>query len=160
MNILFICTHNRCRSILAEAVFQQQSEQSGAELNICSAGSQPAGHIHPESLAALKRHNIPHGALSSQSWNDFQQSPWDLVITVCDSAANEACPSYLSSSLRLHWPLEDPSSLNNGATERQRAFDFLIQTLQNTAGSFTRALEQGNKQAALDSLKNAGAIAV
>lgn len=160
MNILFICTHNRCRSILAEAIFQQQAHITGAALNIRSAGSQPAGVVHPESLAALNRHCVPTEKLSSQSWGDFQQWSWDLVITVCDSAAREPCPSYLNSAQRLHWNLQDPSSLDASIEDRAIAFDQLIGTLKETAAAAIKEINDNNHKAAIDCFEKAGAIVV
>ncbi len=89
LRILFICTHNRCRSILAEAV----ANHYGAGLiQAQSAGSSPAGHIHPATLRALERHDIATTGLHSKSWADFEDAEIDLVITVCDQAAREKCP--------------------------------------------------------------------
>ncbi|GAA6152757.1 arsenate reductase ArsC [Pseudoteredinibacter isoporae] len=158
MNILFICTHNRCRSILAEAVFRQQANLSNSSLVVRSAGSQPAGIVHPESLDALERHKISREGLNSQSWNDFEQWPCHLAVTVCNSAAQEACPSWLQQGHSVHWSLQDPSSLPGDRGERQAAFDTLIATLEEAAKHFTKNLQQNGEQAAIRSLEHFGAV--
>ncbi|MBB6521684.1 arsenate reductase ArsC [Pseudoteredinibacter isoporae] len=157
MNILFICTHNRCRSILAEAVFRQQADINGSPLIVRSAGSQPAGVVHAESLAALERHNISRKGLNSQSWNEFEQWPCNLAITVCNSAAQESCPSWLQQGENLHWSLQDPSSLPGDQNTREAAFDTLVETLQKAAEQFTDRLRQDGPEAAIDSLQQFGA---
>lgn len=157
MNILFICTHNRCRSILAEAVFRQQADINNSSLTVRSAGSQPAGVVHAESLAALDRHNISQEGLNSQSWHDFEQWPCNLAITVCNSAAEESCPSWLQQGHNLHWSLQDPSSLPGNQSDREIAFDTLVATLQQAAENFTEHLNQHGPQAAIASLQSFGA---
>ncbi len=157
MNILFICTHNRCRSILAEAVFRQQADINNSPLTVRSAGSEPAGVVHPESLAALDRHDIAREGLNSQSWHDFEQWPCNLAITVCNSAAQESCPSWLQQGHNLHWSLQDPSSLPGEQTDRELAFDALIVKLQEAAEQFTKSLKQQGPQTAIESLRAFGA---
>ncbi|MDG2174758.1 MAG: arsenate reductase ArsC [Gammaproteobacteria bacterium] len=106
MKILFICTHNRCRSILAEAIARHCGK---GLLKPASAGSQPAGVVDPLTLEALTRHQIPADGLQCKSWNDLKEFNPDLVITVCDSAAAEACPVWLGRAVKVHWGLADPS---------------------------------------------------
>ncbi|OIQ94007.1 glutaredoxin arsenate reductase [mine drainage metagenome] len=105
MNILFLCTGNSCRSILAEATFNHLAPAGWMAM---SAGSHPTGRVHPRSLALLEREGIPAVGLSSKSWDDLPETP-DIVITVCSSAAGEACPAYLGPVLRAHWGVEDPA---------------------------------------------------
>lgn len=155
MNILFVCTHNRCRSILAEAIFSFHAEKS--TLNVKSAGSQPAGTVHPESLQALHRNNIPFEHLQSQSWQDFSQWPCDLIITVCDSAAQESCPHYFSSAKVLHWPLKDPSSIEGTESQRVEAFDKLTALLQSAASEFYKCIKTSGPESAIDCLIDYGA---
>lgn len=129
MNILFICTHNRCRSILSEAIVNQLA---GPDVQAKSAGSQPAGQVHPQTLAYLERAGYATDGLSSQSWDEFEQYPADVVITVCDAAAGEACPLYLSRSLKLHWGLPDPSKLTDPKAQAE-AFNQVIATIEQRA---------------------------
>lgn len=105
MNVLFLCTGNSCRSILGEATFNHLAAPGWRAM---SAGSQPAGYIHPRSLALLSREGIASTGLVSKSWDDLPATP-DIVITVCASAAGETCPAYLGPVLRTHWGVEDPA---------------------------------------------------
>jgi len=89
LSILFLCTGNSCRSILAEATFNALAP---ANMRAMSAGSQPAGYVHPRSLALLEREGISTEGYYSKSWNDLKITP-DVVITVCGNAANETCPA-------------------------------------------------------------------
>lgn len=128
MKLLFICTHNRCRSILAEAVTNFYGE---GIITAKSAGSQPAGEVHPLSLKFLKEWGIPTAGLYSQSWGEHENWQADIVITVCDSAAGESCPAWLGKSVNIHWGLADPSSLKGNDAEIADAFNETIATLKN-----------------------------
>lgn len=119
MKILYICTHNRCRSILSEAITNQLA---GDIIEAKSAGSQPAGEVHPLSIYYLEQQGFSTQGLTSQSWDDFADFAPDLVITVCDSAANETCPVYFSDSLQVHWGLADPSKIEGDAETQALAF--------------------------------------
>ena len=105
MNLLFLCTGNSCRSILAEAAFNHFAP---AGWRAVSAGSHPTGQVHPRSLALLKREGIPTSGLHSKSWDELPATP-DIVVTVCASAAGETCPAYLGPVLRTHWGVDDPA---------------------------------------------------
>lgn len=105
MNVLFLCTGNSCRSILAEATFNHLAP---ADWHAMSAGSKPTGQVHPRSLALLTREGIATEGYSSKSWGNLPVLP-DIVISVCDNAANESCPVYLGPVLRSHWGVEDPA---------------------------------------------------
>lgn len=96
MNVLFLCTGNSCRSILAEATFNALAPHA------MSAGSQPAGYVHPRSLALLKREGISVVEAHSKPWNDLPATP-EVVVTVCANAAGETCPAYLGNVIRGHW---------------------------------------------------------
>ena len=98
MNVLFLCTGNSCRSILGEATFNHLAPVGWHAI---SAGSQPAGFVHPRSLALLARQGITTDGLHSKSWDSLPATP-DIVITVCSSAAGETCPAYLGPVLRTH----------------------------------------------------------
>jgi arsenate reductase len=118
MNILFLCTGNSCRSILAEATFNHLAP---AGWHAMSAGSQPAGYVHPRSLALLTREGMSTEGLVSKSWDHLPATP-DVVITVCASAAGETCPAYLGPVLRAHWGVEDPAHASGTEQEIDAAF--------------------------------------
>ncbi len=119
MKILYICTHNRCRSILFEAI---TNSIAGGVILAKSAGSQPAGMVHPLSLKYLEQTGYSTEGLKSQSWDDFEDFHPDIVVTVCDSAAGEACPLYFGNSLKVHWGLSDPSKAEGDEAETEQAF--------------------------------------
>ncbi len=127
MKVLFICTHNRCRSILAEAVTNHFSE---GLIEAQSAGSQPVGEVHPLSLKYLSESGIGTEGLVSQSWDEHETWNADVVITVCDSAAGESCPVWFGKSLKIHWGLKDPSAIDGSEQEKEQAFKQLIAKLQ------------------------------
>ncbi|WP_026375271.1 arsenate reductase ArsC [Aestuariibacter salexigens] len=119
MKILYICTHNRCRSILSEAITNHVSQ--GAII-AKSAGSQPSGQVHPLSIHYLQEAGIPVAGLQSQSWDEFEDFAPDVVVTVCDSAAGEACPVWFGNTVKVHWGLSDPSKIEG--SEEQKADGF------------------------------------
>ncbi len=118
MNILFLCTGNSCRSILAEATFNHLAPPGWQAM---SAGSHPAGYVHPRALALLAREGIPTAGVHSKSWEHLPQTP-DIVITVCASAAGETCPAYLGPALRAHWGVADPAHASGSNEEIDAAF--------------------------------------
>jgi arsenate reductase len=119
MKILYICTHNRCRSILSEAITNGMAE---GLIQAKSAGSQPVGEVHPLSLKYLKQEGYSTHGLQSQSWDEFESFEPDLVVTVCDSAAGETCPVYFGKSLKVHWGLSDPSKIVGNDLQIEQAF--------------------------------------
>lgn len=119
IKVLFVCTHNRCRSILCEAIVNQLGE---GKIQAFSAGSVPAGQVHPLSLKFLEQQGYATDGLRSQSWDEFASTPLDLVVTVCDSAANEACPLWMGETPTLHWGLPDPSKVEGSDAEIEDAF--------------------------------------
>ncbi|BBO27324.1 low molecular weight phosphatase [Alteromonas sp. I4] len=123
MKVLYICTHNRCRSILSEAI---TNHVAGDVITAKSAGSQPVGEVHPLSLKYLSEAGIPTEGLKSQSWDEFEAFAPDLVITVCDSAAGESCPVWFGKSVKVHWGLSDPSKLTGSEEDIARAFNDTI----------------------------------
>jgi arsenate reductase len=118
MNILFLCTGNSCRSILAEATFNHLAP---AGWKAMSAGSQPTGMVHPRSLALLAREGISTERLHSKSWDHLPMTP-DVLVTVCASAAGETCPVYLGPALRTHWGVDDPAHATGSDAEIDAAF--------------------------------------
>ncbi len=104
--VLFLCTGNCCRSQMAEAILR---EVGGAGFEAFSAGSHPAGYVHPLAIEALARRHISLDGQESKSWDEFADDPVDLVVTVCDAAAGEACPTWPGRPLTAHWGVADPA---------------------------------------------------
>lgn len=118
--VLVLCTGNSCRSVMAEALFNQLGK--GA-IEAVSAGSNPAGYIHPKSIETLKRHGVDPGSPRSKSWDEFTGQAFDLVVTVCDAAAAESCPVFLGPVKKLHWSTPDPAKATGTEEEIDAAFD-------------------------------------
>lgn len=127
MNILFLCSGNSCRSILAEACFNQLAPDGW---HATSAGSHPTGCVHPQALERLTRAHIDTCGLHSKSWNDLTKTP-DIVITVCSNAAAETCPIYLGQAMRAHWGVEDPAAIQESSALIEQAFDNAYQVLHH-----------------------------
>lgn len=126
MNVLFLCTGNSCRSILAEATFNRLAPAGWRAL---SAGSQPAGQVHPRALALLAREGIATEGCYSKPWDDLPVLP-DVVVTVCASAAGETCPAYLGPVLRTHWGVDDPAHATGTDAQIDAAFMAAYRTLR------------------------------
>ena len=129
MKILFICTHNRCRSILAEAIFNHY----GKNITASSAGSSPVDNVHPLTLQHLQNKEISTEGLQSQSWDDLASFTPDIVITVCDKAAGEQCPLWFGDAEKIHWGLADPSAIEGNADDINKAFNKTIKKLKKRA---------------------------
>lgn len=127
LKLLFICTHNRCRSILCEALAHHLSD---GRIEAYSAGSQPGGAVHPDTLAQLRRRGVDTSGLRSKSWDDFAALSPDAVITVCDSAAGEQCPLWFGRCVKAHWGLPDPTSMAGTEEARAAVFDAVIATIE------------------------------
>src|SRR6267154_572606 len=129
-NVLFLCTGNSARSIMAEAIMNQKGR---ANFVAHSAGSHPAGSVRPEALRQLEKAHLPTTGFRSKSWDEFSQpgSPkLDFVFTVCDSAAKEVCPSWPGQPMTAHWGVADPAAVRGTDEEVQRGFRdafFLLQ---------------------------------
>ena len=134
MNILFLCTGNSCRSVLAEATF---NALAGPEWRAMSAGSHPTGTIHPRSLALLRREGISTEGLHSKSWTGLPAIP-DIVITVCGNAAGETCPAYLGPVLRAHWGVDDPAKATGSDAEIDARFEQAYRTLRARIEAFLK----------------------
>ena len=126
-NVLVLCTGNSCRSIMAEGLINHFGKGS---YTASSAGSFPAGYVHPKSLTTLKRHGIVLDQPHSKSWNELEQQNFDLLISVCDEAAGETCPAYLQDVERLHWSTPDPAKAEGSDTEIDAAFEAVYQMLK------------------------------
>jgi len=132
MNVLFLCTGNSCRSILAEATFNHLAPRGWRAM---SAGSHPTGTVHPRSLALLARVGIDASYCTSKSWDDLPVAP-DLVVTVCASAAGETCPAYLGPALRTHWGVDDPAHARGTDADIDAAFERAYGTLRRRIEAF------------------------
>ena len=122
MNVLFLCTGNSARSIMAECYLNHVGHGS---FRAYSAGSSPKGEVHPLSLATLTAHGIPVGDVRSKSWDEFATSDaprMDLVVTVCDNAAAEACPVWPAAPVKAHWSFPDPAAAEGTRAEQLAVF--------------------------------------
>lgn len=119
MKVLFMCTANSCRSILSEAMFNHLAPPG---FEAISAGSFPKGQVLPRSLSTLQAAGISIEGLYSKGNDAFEGSPPDVVITVCDKAAGEACPVYFGPAVKTHWGLEDPSEVQGDEAQVEAAF--------------------------------------
>lgn len=131
LNVLFLCTHNSARSILAEALLNAMGQ---GRFKAYSAGSSPRGNQqpHPLGLQALAHAGIPTEGLRSKSWDEFAApgAPhMDLIITVCDNAAGEVCPVWPGQPMSAHWGVPDPAAVQGTEEEKQRAFSKAFITL-------------------------------
>lgn len=126
--VLVLCTGNSCRSIMAEALFNHLGQ---GQIEAVSAGSRPAGYVHPKSLETLQRHGVPCIAPRSKSWDEFFGQFFDLVVTVCDSAAAESCPVFLGPAKKLHWSTPDPAKATGSDEEINATFDDAFRLLKN-----------------------------
>jgi arsenate reductase len=124
--ILVLCTGNSCRSIMAEGLINHFGKEN---FQAFSAGSNPAGYVHPMSIKTLEKSGIFKSDYKSQSWDDFSDIDFDLVITVCDNAAGEACPVYLSSAPKVHWGVEDPAKFEGSEEEIENEFQRIFTIL-------------------------------
>ncbi|HPF59850.1 MAG TPA: arsenate reductase ArsC [Candidatus Competibacteraceae bacterium] len=132
MNVLFLCTGNSCRSILGEATFNHLAPPGWKAL---SAGSHPAGQVHPRSLALLNREGISTEGYHSKSWDNLPVTP-DIVVTVCASAAGETCPAYLGPVLRTHWGVDDPAHVTGSEAMIDAAFMQAYRVLRSRIEAF------------------------
>ena len=133
MKVLFMCTANSCRSILSEAMFNHLAPPG---FQAISSGSFPKGQVLPRSLSTLQAAGISTEGLYSKGNDAFEGSPPDLVITVCDKAAGEACPVYFGPAVKAHWGLEDPSDVNGDEASVQAAFDATLETIATRCRAF------------------------
>jgi arsenate reductase (thioredoxin) len=124
LNVLFLCTGNSARSILAEALINHRAI-GGGKFKGFSAGSQPKGAVHPLALETLKQQHLPADGFRSKSWEEFTgpAAPrMDFVFTVCDQAAAEPCPIWPGQPMTAHWGIPDPAAVHGTDDEQRRAF--------------------------------------
>lgn len=134
--VLFLCTGNSARSVLAESTLKKWGE--GRYLSF-SAGSQPAGRVNPFAIAQLQREGFPVDGMRSKSWDEFAEADsaaMDLIVTVCDSAAAEACPVVFGDFVRVHWGLFDPAGVGGSDAEKAEAFDRAHQIIKRRLQAF------------------------
>ncbi|MDE3115623.1 MAG: arsenate reductase ArsC [Pseudomonadota bacterium] len=130
-NVLFLCTGNSARSILAEAILNAEGK---GKFRAYSAGSFPTGKVNPNVLALLTHFNLPTGDLRSKSWDEFaaKDAPqMDFVFTVCDNAAGEVCPVWPGEPVTAHWGVADPAALQGTDEEKMHAFRQTFRQLSN-----------------------------
>jgi len=134
VKLLFICTHNRCRSILCEAIATQRGAGS---LQAASAGSAPVDAVHPLTLRYLEERGYQTSGLQSQSWEDLAAFNPDRVVTVCDSAAGETCPLWMGEVEKHHWGLSDPSRIEGDDAVIRNAFMAVIDLIDSKVDEWT-----------------------
>lgn len=127
-NVLVLCTGNSCRSVMAEALI---NHLGAGRYKAVSAGSNPAGYVHPKSIETLERHGIDPGTPRSKSWDEFEGQNFDLVVTVCDAAASETCPVFFGAKNKLHWSTPDPAKATGTPAEIDAAFDTAFTMLKD-----------------------------
>lgn len=135
-NVLFLCTGNSARSLMAEALLNARGD---GRFTAYSAGSRPKGEVHPLTLVTLERAGLPAGRLRSKSWSEFsgRGAPrLDFVFTVCGSAASEPCPLWLGRPVTAHWHIDDPAAVEGTDEERRAAFQRAFSMLDARIGEF------------------------
>ena len=128
-NVLFLCTGNSARSIMAEAIMNYKGR---ANFDAYSAGSHPSGTVRPEAIAQLESAHLPTDGLRSKSWDEFAKPDapkLDFVFTVCDNAAKEVCPIWPGQPMAAHWGVADPAAVTGTPEEIERAFKDAFITL-------------------------------
>jgi arsenate reductase len=135
-NVLFLCTGNTARSILAESILRKDG---AGKFNAFSAGSQPKGVVNPLALKVLADSHYPTEGLRSKSWMEFAAADapvMDFVFTVCDNAAGEACPVWPGQPMTAHWGIDDPAAVEGSELEKERAFVQAFRFLKNRISAF------------------------
>ncbi len=128
-NVLFLCTGNSARSIMAEVLLNYRGQ---GRFRAFSAGSRPKGEVHPLTLETLSRSHLPAEGVRSKSWEEFSRPeapPLDFVFTVCGNAAREECPYWPGQPMTAHWGVDDPASVGGTLEEQRRAFNRALRDL-------------------------------
>jgi arsenate reductase (thioredoxin) len=135
-NVLFLCTGNSARSILAESILRKDG---AGHFRSFSAGSTPKGAVHPMALRVLAEADYPIDGMRSKSWLEYARPGAlriDFVFTVCDNAAGEACPIWPGQPMTAHWGIEDPAAVDGTELEQQAAFQTAFRHMKNRVGAF------------------------
>jgi arsenate reductase len=135
-NILFLCTGNSCRSVLAEAYMTAASHGAWQAF---SAGSAPTGQVHPMALATLRDLGLPSEGFRSKSWDEFAQADapqMDVIVTVCDNAAGEVCPVWPGHPTSFHWPFPDPAAFEGNTEQTAAHFHAVMKLIQKQLDGF------------------------
>jgi len=136
-NVLFLCTGNSARSVLAESILRKDGSRY---FRAFSAGSQPKGAVNPFAIRVLRSLDYPAGDLRSKSWEEFASPDapvMDFVFTVCDNAAGETCPLWPGQPMTAHWGIEDPAAVEGTDIEKEAAFVAAFRYLKNRIAAFT-----------------------
>jgi arsenate reductase (thioredoxin) len=159
LNVLFLCTHNSARSVLAEVLLNQLGR---GRFKAFSAGSHPSGSVNPFALELLERNRLPTADLRSKGWDEFagpDAPPLDFVFTVCDQAAGEMCPIWPGQPVSAHWGIEDPAAVQGSDDEKRKAFFKAYNQLQNRLSIFVSLpLEKLDRLALKDKLDEIGRL--
>ena len=155
-NVLFLCTGNSARSIMAEALLNYWGR---GRFQAFSAGSHPKGLVHPLAIEVLRRNHLPIEHLRSKSWDELARPdapPLDFVFTVCDHAAQEVCPIWPGQPMTAHWGIHDPAAVEGSNEENERAFNKAFRELDARLKIFTslrlESLDQLSLQRQLDAI--------
>ena len=136
INVLFLCTGNSARSIMAEAVLNRTGQ---GNFRAFSAGSHPKGQVHPIAVTLLQQLELPSADLRSKSWDEFEAPgapPMHFIITVCDNAAGEVCPIWPGRPMTAHWGIPDPAAVEGSDVQKWEAFRTALQQLEHRIKPF------------------------
>jgi arsenate reductase len=158
--VLFLCTGNSARSVLAECLANRLGE---GRFRAFSAGSHPKGEVHPLTLETLRKYGYDVTGLRSKSWDEFARTDaprLDVVVTVCDQAAGEACPVWPGHPVQAHWSIEDPAAATGEPWERRSAFERAYRELERRIRAFVRlpigTLDPAELRSCIERLPDAG----
>lgn len=159
MNVLFICTGNSARSIIAESLLNQLG---GGKFRAYSAGSHPAGFVNPKAIELLERNRFPTSELRSKNWDEFAKPDapqMDFVLTVCDNAAGEVCPVWPGQPMSAHWGVADPAAVKGTPAQIEKAFTDAFMVLQRRIALFLNLpIEKLAKLSLLKELQDIGQV--
>lgn len=154
MKILFLCTHNACRSILAQSI---TTSICAGNLEAFSAGSHPSGQVHPDTLKQLTKRGYSINGLNSKSWDELFDLNPDIIITVCDQAAGETCPIWFGKAIKGHWGLPDPTK--SPTEEKDVIFDKVFSILETRLRMLINAIDHSSHQELSKLIKRLGKAA-
>lgn len=125
-SILFVCTGNSARSLLAEAI---ANHEHGQRVQAFSAGSEPAGEPHPLTIQTLQKYGLSTDGVRSKSWDEFKDQSFDLVVTLCDGARQATCPDFPGEPRKVHWSLPDPTTDERPEDMFEAVYDALVEAI-------------------------------